>query len=394
MLRIQQTMLMASVAAAALWGQTSGKNTPLASIPIEIGNDYHLYVQARVNGSDAMRCSLDSGGGDRSYLDGQKAAALGIQSTAPGYSGGPQASSMTTDARARVNWELGGLKLPDIQLIMQNRPYADFACNIGLGVLRPFVVELDYDIPVVRVYDPAKYEASGRGKAVPFTLEQGTPFVNVAISFGKGDPVQARLAVDTGGGRPAAYLTKSFVDRYGILERVMKTVPDFWSGFSGGQPRVLAARMEKLSLGTVELTRPMVYLWQVRGFGGGNEPDGLLCPDFLRRFKIVFDYPRQKLVLEPGPHFGDEAPFDASGTMVYREGQNPYRVVRVIEGSAAAEAGLRAADIVLEVDGKPAAQLSNPDIAAIPRQSGREVTLLIQRGEERHLIKVKLQRLL
>ena len=383
---------MAMVPAAALRGQASG-NTPLASIPIEIGNDYHLYVQARVNGSDAIRCGLDSGGGDRSYLDRQKAAALGIQPTAQGYSGGPQASSVTADARATVTWELGGLKLPDTKLIMKDRPYADFACGIGLGVLRQYVVELDYDVPVVRVYDPAKYELSG-GQAVPFTLEQGTPFVNVAIAFGEGDPVQARLAVDTGGGRPAAYLTKSFLDRSGIMERLTKTVPDFSSGFSGGQPRVLAARVERLSAGTVELTRPIIYLWRVRGFGGGSEPDGLLCPDFLRRFRIVFDHPHRRLVLDPGAHFGDEMPFDASGTVIYRDGQNPYRVLRAIEGSPAAEAGLRPGDIVLEIDGKPAAQLSNQEIAAVLRQAGRVLTLVIQRGEEKHSVRLKLQKLL
>jgi len=373
-----------------------GQSTPLASFPIQIGNDYHLYVQARVNGSDPFRCGLDSGGGDRTYLDRQKAAALGIQPTSEGRSAGPQAASMTGDARARVTWELGSLKLPDTELVMQNRPYADFNCAIGLSVLRQYVVELDYDAPSLRVYDPARYQVSGAGQAIPFTLEQGTPFVTVTLGFAKGDPVQARLAVDTGGGSPAAFLSKSFVDRYGIMERLTKTIPDFRAGFSNGQPRVLAARLEKVSLGAVESRRPIVYLWQVRGFGGGTEPDGLLCPGLLRRFKLTFDYPRRNLILQPGRHFADEPPFDASGALIYRQDESPNRVlvIKVIAGSPASEAGLREGDVVLEFDGKPAAQLTNGEVNSALAQAGREVALRIQRGAETHTVTLKLRALL
>jgi hypothetical protein len=380
-----------SLPAAVLAGNG---NTPLASIPIEFGNDYHLYVQARANGSVPLRCGIDSGGGNRSYLDRQKAATLGIQATAQGRSGGPQASGMTVDERARVTWELGGLKLPDTELILQNRPYADFNCGIGLGVLLGYVVEVDYDAAMLRVYDATKYEPSDVGQAIPFATQQGTPFVTVGLAFGKGEPLQARLAVDTGGGRPAAYLSKSFIDSHALMPQVAKTVPEFSFGFASGQPKMLAARLEKLSVGPVELTRPIVHLSQVRGFGGGPEPDGMLCPDFLRRFKVVFDYPRQRLLLERGRHFGDDMPFDASGTIIYGDGQNGYRVLRVVEGSPAAEAGLRPGDVILEIDGKTAGQLSNNGIAAVLRQAGREIAIRIQRGEEKQSVSLKLRNLL
>ena len=47
--------------------------------------------------------------------------------------------------------------------------------------------------------------------------------------------------------------------------------------------------------------------------------------------------------VERGQHFGDDMPFDASGTIIYGDGQNGYRVRRVVEGSPAAEAGLHRA---------------------------------------------------
>jgi len=57
--------------------------------------------------------------------------------------------------------------------------------------------------------------------------------------------------------------------------------------------------LEKLTVGSTALARPLVFLWQVKGFGGSNEPDGLLCPGFLSRYKVTFDYPRRMLILAP-----------------------------------------------------------------------------------------------
>jgi hypothetical protein len=387
-----QALVLASLTIPAILAAGGGPS-PLIVIPLKVGENYMLYLSARIDGKE-FACSVDSGGGDRIYLDKTKAIAAGIQPTAEGHSAGPQAASTTADARATVTLEIGALKLPGQELVMQDRSYADFACVIGLAVLKQYVVELSYQPPALRVYDAARYKYSGPGHAIPFTIDQGNPFVAVILSFPKGDPVTAHLAMDTGGGRPAGYLTKSSVDKHGIMNRVSKAVPDFWSGMADNQPRVLAARLEKLEVGDVELSRPIFFLWQIRGFGGADEPDGLLCPDFLRRFKLIFDYPRQKLILEDGPHFGDEMPFDASGTLIYREGENPWRVFKIIAGSPAAEAGLKEGDTVLEFDGRPAAHMSMREMTEGLQADGRECSLRVKRGEEILAIKLKLRRLI
>jgi hypothetical protein len=387
-----QALLLASAAFSAMLAAGQGVS-PVSVIPLSVGENYRLYIPARINGSEFV-CGLDSGGGDRIYLDKSKAMAVGIKPEAEGRSAGPQAESMASDLRAKVGLELGTLKLGGQELLMQNRPYTGFECVIGLTVLKKYVVELSYDPPTLRVFDPTQYKYSGHGHVVPFVLDDENPFVNVNLVFPKGDPISARLGVDTGGGPPAGFLSKSFIDKHEIMSRVSKAVPHYWSGMAGNQPKVLAARLSVLELGDLKMARPIFFLWQVRGFGGGNEPDGLLCPDFLRRFTLIFDYPRLELILNPGPHLHDETPFDASGTLIYREGENPYRVFRVTDGSPAAEAGLKEGDIVLEIDGRPASQVSMSEIAETLQADGRECSLRVKRGEMILTVKVKLHRLI
>ncbi|MCP5119471.1 MAG: PDZ domain-containing protein [bacterium] len=370
-----------------------GDQAPLASMPLKLGDNYRLSVSARINGSP-VSCSMDSAGGDRVYLDKDKALAMGIQPTSEGRSAGPQAAKMQADSRASVTLELGGLKLAEQTLVMQKRPYAAYACVIGMTVLKRYVVELDYAPPSLRVYEPSRYKYSGPDRAVPFTLDQGSPFVTATLYLPKDEPIEARFAVDTGGGRPAGYLTQSFIRQHDAMDKVSKTVPDLWSGSSGNHPRVLATRFEKLSVGESELPRPVFFLYQTRGFGGANEPDGLLCPDFLRRFNLVFDYPNQQIIFEPGPQFDDEMPFDSSGTLIYRQGQQPYRVLDVIDGSPAADAGLRKGDIVVDFNGKPAAEMSVREIRDALREEGHDCVLRVQRGSEEVTITLRLRRLI
>jgi hypothetical protein len=275
---------------------------------------------------------------------------------------------------------------------MQNMPVGDL-CILGMGTLRQFVVELDYDALALRLYPSAMYQRSATTEIVPFSEEDTGPILTAAITLPKGERIQVRMVVDTGCGRPAGYLSKSFIDKHSLMGKVSKTVPYFWSDvMDNQQPKVLATRMDELSLGSFKLPRPMFFLAQAPGFGGGTEPEGLLCPDFIRRFKVAFDYPRQRLILEASPHSYDEAPFDASGTLIYRKmRKDAYRVFRVIEGSPAAEAGLRPGDIVLELDGKVAAQLSQHEIVKALMRAGHVSVLRIQRGVDILTVNLKLR---
>ena len=155
----------------------------------------------------------------------------------------------------------------------------------------------------------------------------------------------------------------------------------------------MATRMQSMKVSGVEMRGPIFYLMQTRGFGGLTEPDGMLCPDFLRRYTVIFDYPRQKLILEPGPQIGATIPFDASGLAVYRHIED-YRVWKVIEGSPAAQACIREGDVFLELDGRRASEMSLEEIAKTLERDGQTCTMRVRRGGEELVVKLVLRRLI
>jgi hypothetical protein len=130
-------------------------------------------------------------------------------------------------------------------------------------------------------------------------MEQGNPFVSATLTTPNGKSLQARLAVDTGGGSALVMLGKRFVDTNKLMSDIQDPKPEPRYGSEGQQVRVYSARFEKLAVGAYEIPRPVIHFWQVQGFGGSGGPDGLLCGDFLRRFKLIFDYVNQRIILEP-----------------------------------------------------------------------------------------------
>jgi C-terminal processing protease CtpA/Prc len=101
------------------------------------------------------------------------------------------------------------------------------------------------------------------------------------------------------------------------------------------------------------------------------------------------------MFLEPNGRFGDPFEFDMSGLQLVTEspGFAVVRVNRVLPNSPAAEAGLRPADEILSVAGRPAAAMRLAELREMLRQPDREYPLQIKRGSETLSVSLKTRRL-
>jgi C-terminal processing protease CtpA/Prc len=105
--------------------------------------------------------------------------------------------------------------------------------------------------------------------------------------------------------------------------------------------------------------------------------------EFLRGYRVIFDYERERLILEPrNPAIG-AAEYDMSGMFIMADRVDRHRFVvhEVLPGGPASRAGVLAGDRIVTVDGRAAAQFSLGELRNVLRsQPDRAVALTIARG--------------
>ena len=103
----------------------------------------------------------------------------------------------------------------------------------------------------------------------------------------------------------------------------------------------------------------------------------------LSRFRLFFDYARDRIVFEPGERSARPFVFGSSGLLLVATGEDFARVVvdHVVSGSPAAEAGLREGDIVVTVDGVEASSIPLLRLLERTRLPGEKLDLRLRRGD-------------
>ena len=120
------------------------------------------------------------------------------------------------------------------------------------------------------------------------------------------------------------------------------------------------------------------------GIRHGGDIAGNLGAGILTRFRLIFDFTRNRLHVEPGPDW-DTQPFKRNRLGVatdYVEGQ--VRVMHVAQGSPAEEAGIKAGDAIATVNGEPLTEATRTitirEVSRAP--AGTMVTLELTDGRE------------
>jgi membrane-associated protease RseP (regulator of RpoE activity) len=154
--------------------------------------------------------------------------------------------------------------------------------------------------------------------------------------------------------------------------------------------------LERFGLGQLVVNRPVVHQFLEPGFGGKAEPDGMIGVEFLRRFKVFFDYGRSRMILEPNSRYVEPSRFDASGLRVHRVPNiaDAVRIYQVLPDTPGAEAGLQETDLIVAVDDTPVQRMSPGLVQEALARDGRECRLLVQRGYEVFGVELKLRKLL
>jgi len=265
---------------------------------------------------------------------------------------------------------------------------------IGNDILKQLVVEVDYVSQVLNFYEPASYQYSGAGVVIPITLE-GYPFVRARITLDGRRVIEGKFEIDSGATNAIMFNTP-FVDRNKLLEGISKS-NQVRTGGLGGSAVAFSGRLKSMSLGSLQLENLIArFSLARRGDDASAKYDGLIGDDILRRFRVVFDYSRRRMMLEPNVHFSEPYEADMTGLDLATEGDDFSVVVvnEVEKNSPGAEAGIQGEDVITAIDGRPVKEFTITQIRKMFMLDGKEYSISLKRGQKELQTKLRLRRLI
>jgi hypothetical protein len=155
-------------------------------------------------------------------------------------------------------------------------------------------------------------------------------------------------------------------------------------GVAGTSKNALG-RVSAFRFADVTFEKPIVSFADATG-GAFARRDiaGNIGAEILHHFRVTFDYPHGRLILEPfeTPNVPDT---DMAGITWESEppGHTTLTVVRVQNNSPAAEAGVEVGDMLLSLNDRPAAEIRKWQLTEAMKQPGEEVRLVVKRGDKR-----------
>ena len=369
--------------------------TPVARVPFEM-NGNSIYLQARVNGSEPRWFVLDTGAGV-TVLNATTAESLGLKAgragTLRGAGGVVQSTGITG-----LTLDVGGAVLKDVSVTsiplaqLENAAGRAIDGILGVDFFRRYVVEIDYEARQLTTYEPSAYAYAGRGETLPLTFRDNHPHLRAQVKFPGRPPLEGDFVIDAGSSMQLTMLP-AFTEKNRLRDSVPAAFTTYARGV-GGDFALPVARAESLRIGGFTVERP-VTAFPTAGTFGAEGIAGNIGTAILRRFRVVFDYSRKRVHLEPSKNFSDPFEFDMSGLGLASEGPSfsVFKVARVLPGTPASEAGLRQGDEILSVGGRPVNGTRLSDLREQLRRLDHTVSLRVRRGAEELDVVIRTRRL-
>jgi hypothetical protein len=363
------------------------------NIPFEFV-DNQIILNVRANDSAPLKFMFDTGAGG-SLLSAGKAAELHLSKVDSGRATGVGGSKEGYLAAA-------SLSVPGVKVLNQRifvMPLEGLPCEmrdvvgiIGYDFIKEFVVEINYEMRTISLFEPLSYRYTGQGDVIPITLK-GTPRVRARVGLPGATSLEGLFEIDTGSDGALA-INSPFVTKHALAQSLKNQLAGNNTGL-GGESKTIDARIGSFSLGRYTLASPIVSLSQsTEGSLSVEDNDGPIGNQILHRFTVVLDYSRRSMMLEPNSHLSDPFENDMSGIAIDSEGKDchVFKIAGVEEKSPAAEAGILVDDEIIAVDGKPANQFTSTEIEKSLMQDGAERSLTLRRDGKARVVKIKLRR--
>ncbi len=373
------------------------QNQVVTRVPFILNND-HIIIRLSINGSDDMNFMFDSGAGgiliNKVFSD-----SIGLESASERLNTGAVGTHTVSIVKGN-SIKIGDAQLNNINMMRDENNFEELdsgeeiAGIIGFHILSRFIVKIDYDSFELVFYNRSNYEYDGDGVILPIVLTYNLPLVVSTVGINNDTELEGFFLVDTGA-RSDLIISSPTVNKFNMIDAVgnhyiLKTDV----GSSGKKAKIMYGKVKSLTFAEHEFTQVPVILSQAEnGVLSFDGIDGIIGNRILKRFNLIFDYPRSLIYLEPNANMSKRYNVNVSGfNIFFREGKPVIK--NVIDRSPASRAGLKNGDVIVAIEGTVSEDLTAQQIRDYFETEGVRLKLVIKRGSKLKYTELKLKALI
>ena len=217
---------------------------------------------------------------------------------------------------------------------------------MGYSFLRRYIVTIDYDEQIIKVYVPGTYKYPKGGYLLK---PQFSTLPMQTASVRDNNLVTAKFYLDTGAG--LCFLMNDDFSKDSVVFRKKRKMYLTQAEGLGGKTDMQLSVVKELRIGPYRFHNVPSYVFK-DDFNVTNYPvlGGLIGNDILRRFNVVFNYPQQEIYIKPNKHYLDSFDYSYTGIGVYLI-NGAITVTDIIKDSPAEKAGFKFGDIIIGIEG-------------------------------------------
>lgn len=258
---------------------------------------------------------------------------------------------------------------------------------IGADLLRRFVMEIDYRKKNITFYDPSKFNMpKGNFDEVEVEFHRNKPYIFADTELPRDTSARLKYLMDTGASVAMMMYTITDTTLLHLPEQFIRS--NIGMGL-GGYIEGFVGRTPGIDIGDTHL-REVITNYQdflpTMDSSYFNDRHGLLGNQILSRYKVIVDYIKGQVYLEPTAKVKQKFRYDRSGLSLIASGPQlgDITVFAVTPDTPADEAGLQKGDIIKAMNGIPAGFLTlQGAINRLKRKVGKKIKLKIDREGKR-----------